>query len=252
MSVQDDDSLRRAAAELPVGRPRPGESRLLAFYRGEFDEDPGRRDPRASRDLPRLPQLARDAREFAAALRGADPAPALPPRRPAAAPRPRRAALWAAAAATVLAALGLYAFRTERQSPRPAELVWRGDDGSAAYDAAMEHFRAGRFEAAEAALETYVLAHPADDRARLDLAVTRMRVGRTADARRELVRLAEQGDDAVRAEARKWLAELDRGGSPRAKGGARGSRPCRSCSARSRRCPGDPAMRPPRRQPPRR
>jgi FimV-like protein len=78
----------------------------------------------------------------------------------------------------------------------------------------MEHFRAGRFEAAEAALETYVLAHPADDRARLDLAVTRMRVGRTADARRELAQLAEQGDDAVRTEARRWLAELDRGGAP--------------------------------------
>ena len=215
MSVQDDDSLRRAAAELPVAGPCPGESRLLAFYRGEFDEDPADAIREHLATCPACLELARDAREFVAALRGADPAPALPPRRPAAAPRPRRAALWAAAAAaTVLAALGLYAFRTERQSPRPAELVWRGDDGSAAYDAAMEHFRAGRFEAAEAALETYVLAHPADDRARLDLAVARMRVGRTADARRELVRLAEQGDDAVRAEARKWLAELDRGGAP--------------------------------------
>jgi hypothetical protein len=160
-------------------------------------------------------ELARDAREFLAALCGAEPAPAVPPGRSDAPPRSRRAALWAAAAATAaLAALGLYAWRTERQPTRPAELVWRGDAGSAAYDAAMEHFRAGQFETAETALEAYVLAHPADDRARLDLAVCRLRVGRTADARRELAELAEQGDEAIRAEARHWLSELDRGGAP--------------------------------------
>lgn len=215
MNARNDDSLRRAAAELPVAGPCPGESCLLAFYQGELDEGPADAIREHLATCPACLELARDAREFVAALRGADPAPALPPRHAAAAPRSRRTALWAAVAAgTVLAAVGLYALRTDPRPPRPAELVWRGDDGSAAYDAAMEHFRAGRFEAAEAALETYVLAHPADDRARLDLAVTRMRVGRTADARRELVRLAEQGDDAVRAEAGKWLAELDRGGAP--------------------------------------
>ena len=213
MNVRDDDSLRRAAAELPAGGPCLGEPRLLAFYREELDEDQADAVREHLATCPACLELARDAREFLAALRGADPA--LPARRLAAAPRSRRTVLWAAAAAvSVLAVLGLYAFRTERQPPRPAEVVWRGDDGSAAYDAAMEHFRAGRFEAAEAALETYVLAHPADDRARLDLAVTRIRVGRTADARRELAQLAEQGDDAVRAEARRWLAELDRGGAP--------------------------------------
>ena len=215
MNVRDDDSLRRAAAELPVAGPCPGEPRLLAFYRGELDEDRADAIREHLATCPACLELARDAREFVAALRGAEPTPAAPPRRLAAAPRSRRAALWAAAAAvTALAALGLYSLRPERQPPRPADLVWRGDDGSAAHDAAMEHFRAGRFEAAEAALETYVLAHPADDRARLDLAVARIRVGRTAAARRELSRLVEQGDESIRAEARHWLAELDRGGAP--------------------------------------
>ena len=215
MNVRDDDSLRHAAAGLPAVGPCPGEARLLAFYRGEFDEDQADAIREHLATCPPCLELARDAREFLVALRGAEPAPAVPPGRVAATPRSRRTALWVAAAAvTALAALGLYAVRTERPTPRPAEVVWRGDDGTAAYDAAMEHFRAGRFEAAEAALETYVLAHPADDRARLDLAVTRMRVGRTADARRELAQLAERGDDAVRAEARRWLAELDRGGAP--------------------------------------
>jgi hypothetical protein len=215
MTVWDDDSLRHAAAGLPAAGPCPGEARLLAFYRGEFDEDQADAIREHLATCPACLELARDAREFLVALRGAEPAPTVPSRRATAAPRSRRAALWAAAAAvTALAALGLYALRTESPPPRQAEVVWRGDDGSAAYDAAMEHFRAGRFEAAEAALETYVLAHPADDRARLDLAVTRIRVGRTADARRELAQLAEQGDDAVRTEARRWLAELDRGGAP--------------------------------------
>ena len=215
MTARDDDSLRRAAAQLPAAGPCPGETSLLAFYRGELDEGQADTIREHLATCPACLELARDAREFLAALRGAEPAPALPPGRATAAPRSRRTALWAAAAAvTALAALGLYAVRTERPTRRPAEVVWRGDDGSAAYDAAMEHFRAGRFEAAEAALETYVLAHPADDRARLDLAVTRIRVGRTADAHRELAQLAEQGDDAVRAETRRWLAELDRGGAP--------------------------------------
>jgi tetratricopeptide (TPR) repeat protein len=214
MNVRDDDSLRRAVAGLPAAGPCPGEARLLAFYRGELEEDRADAIREHLATCPACLELARDAREFLAALRGAEPAPAVPPGRVTAVPRSRRTALWiAAAAVAALAALGLYAIRTERPA-RPAEVVWRGDDGSAAYEAAMEHFRAGRFEAAEAALETYVLAHPADDRARLDLAVTRIRVGRTADARRELAQLAEQGEDAVRAEARRWLAELDRGGAP--------------------------------------
>jgi len=213
MNVRDDDSLRRAAAELPAAGPCPGEPRLLEFYREGLDEDQADAVREHLATCPACLELARDAREFLAAVRGADPAP--PPRRLAAAPRSRRTVLWAAAAAvTALAALGLYSLRPERQPPRPAELVWRGDDGSAAHDAAMEHFRAGRFEAAEAALETYVLAHPADDRARLDLAVARIRVGRTADARRELSRLVEQGDESIRAEARHRLVELDRGGAP--------------------------------------
>ena len=121
MNVRDDDSLRRAAAELPVAGPCPGEPRLLAFYREELDEDQADAVREHLATCPACLELARDAREFLAALRGADPAPALPPRRLAAAPRSRRTALWAAAAAaTVLAALGLYAFRTERPPPRPA------------------------------------------------------------------------------------------------------------------------------------
>jgi tetratricopeptide (TPR) repeat protein len=209
MSERDDGGLRRAAAELPVAGPCPGEVTLLAFYRGELEDS----EAEALREhLARCRDclaLARDARSFLAALRAPELSRTVPR------PRRRRLAPWAAAAAAVaLAALGVAVFREHRPAQRPADLVWRGDDDAAAYAAAMEHFRAGRFEAAESALESWVLAHPADDRARLDLAVARIRVGRRADARRELVELAERGDDAIRTEARRWLAELDRGGPP--------------------------------------
>ncbi len=211
----DGDDLKRAAASLPPAGACPGEGRLLAFYRGALEEAEadGIREHLAT--CPVCLELARDAREFVVALRGDETRPAPPPARPAARPRSRRTAAWALAAAiTACAALGLYALLPERRAAAGADLVWRGDDGSGELAVAMEHYRAGRFDAAEVALESYVLAHPADDRARLYLAVSRMRVGRTADARRELVRLAGQGDESVRAEAKRWLAELDRGGAP--------------------------------------
>lgn len=212
----DGDDLKRAAASLPPAGACPGEGRLLAFYRGALDDDAADAVREHLATCPACLELARDAREFAVALRGDETRPAAPPPRPATGLRSRRTAFWAAAAAiTVCAALGLYVLLPDEHRPATgADLVWRGDDGNGELAAAMEHYRAGRFDAAEVALESYVLAHPADDRAQLYLAVSRMRVGRTADARRELVRLAEQGDESVRAEAKRWLAELDRGGAP--------------------------------------
>ncbi len=202
-------------ADLPPAGPCLSEERLLAFYRGLLDEAlvEGVREHLAS--CPACLELARDVREFLAAMRGrVRPREATPRRAPSGLVR-RRTTLWALAAAlAVVSGLAVYDYLVTRRPPPVADLVWRGESDSAEYDAAMEHFHAGRFEAAEVALESYVLAHPADDRARLDLAVSRLRVGRTADARRELTRLAEEGDETIRAEARRWLLELDQGRSP--------------------------------------
>jgi len=210
----DGEDLKRAAESLQPSGACPGEERILAFYRGALDDDGADAVREHLVTCAACLDAARHAREFLAALREGESRTAAPPPRPAAGLRSRRTATWAAAAAiTACAALGLYALLPERRPATGPELVWRGDDGNAELAAAMEHYRAGRFEAAEVALESYILSHPAHERARLYLAVSRMRVGRTADARRELARLAEGDDESVRAEAKRWLAELERDGA---------------------------------------
>lgn len=211
-----DKELRELPLD-PAGRcPDPAE--LVAFYEGRFEESAAD----AIREHIVLCRTcldnARDARTFVAAL-AADPAE----------PKGRSHLRWLAAAAALvgMSLVGLYVVRgrTARVAMAPfdvvvvaapylpedgttagPELVWRGAGDTPQFAAAMAPYVHGDYPAAQAALESYLLHQPDDDRARFYLAVTRLLRGAGDDARRDLEQLARITTDPLRGEVIWYLA----------------------------------------------
>jgi len=229
--MSDDErweaALARAAAAMTPRGPCLDEERALAFHAGGLSELEAEAVREHLATCSACVGLAREALRFTEAMRFDTSAPA-----PVA--RMRRRVAWAAAAMLAAAALvGLFAVRQQatppalvaasaaarwrdlpiapapyvpRTTPATGDIVWRDAGRADPLDAAMERYLAGEYGAAEEALESYVVAHPADTRARLYLAVTRLYAGRNDDARRELERIAESQDETVRREAPWYLA----------------------------------------------
>ena len=222
-----DGDLEAAAAGAPRRGPCPGDDRLLAFYQGDLDEtgeEPVRDHIASCADCV---ARARDARDFAATVgAAAGPAPA--------ARRRRGTWLGLAAAVAGLAIVGVWSVRRGTGTPpaNPAvaiawsdlavapapyqptalpgdvggDVVYRAGASGDPFAAAMEHYGARDFAAAETALEALVAARAGGEQARFYLAVTRLINGRAEDARRELESLERSGAAANRDEVGWYLA----------------------------------------------
>jgi tetratricopeptide (TPR) repeat protein len=202
--VPFDRDLKKALAR-PSRTPCPGEEALVAFYRGGVSEA----DADAIRDhlaaCASCVELARDARAFVEAMRGAD-GDVMPM---------SRAKRWLALAAA-LAAGAILAISIARSRPAPSleavlatpaapalrswkdlpitaapyapapedELLYRSDAPADASDftEVMAPYVRGNYAAAEAALGRFLQAHPRDARASFYRGVTLLLLGRPEEA----------------------------------------------------------------------
>jgi hypothetical protein len=221
-----EDELKEASRSLssPAGSCLP-EDRLLAFYGDRVEEGEAEEIRGHLAACPSCVATAREARAFSETMSG------WAGRREARPVRPR-AAWWLAAAAVILAA-GLIAYRlatspvvpeASRRSdvivakaPYPLDtgskepILWRGgssDETGAPRDfgPGMEAYAGGRLEDAARRLASALETTPAHEPSRFYLGVTLLLLERPGEAIDPLQRVAADGTPLLRQEARWYLA----------------------------------------------
>lgn len=228
MTREPFDLLLRAGSDRvardPAG-PCPSAERLVALYAGHLSEAESASIGEHLATCPRCLELARDARQFAAAMRE-EPEPAEAGPRFRALPPSLR---WAAAAALLIAVAGSLALYLG--SRRTAEVVVelaKAPFVSAALDpdailyrdaggldpdverslqAAMAPYQRDDFAAAESSLQAHLALHPTDQRARFYRAVSLLLLERDEEALALLEDVERMASPVLVGEAR-WYRAL--------------------------------------------